>query len=1140
MEQLTDARVKQIRELYLKEVKKLLIGPGSENITTSLKNEIISESPISRYVSGILYKKKDRRSNEQNDELISDGDLDEQPLYLDNSFKPSSMGLSFYCSSESGIIPIKVSTSFYTPIKDVSLTLTKGKYGFISETLKKNKTDIFEFNDEKFTIGFKDFNYTENRHNQIQDLLKQITSPEIRDYIKKLEFINSSKNKKGKCFFRNNFEKLMKIDIAKVGNYSKEIVVNETLQLKLDVIIKSALENSSIKSITVVLENVSKEDFFQSKIIVDTNRGSRFYASEDVEKRKLKSRNLKVGTIDKEEVRESLMYRNKRTFAFGRGVSATWDASVEHPGRLETEYIPTYESIPMSFTIPELSPEVLRPQSYIDDDKEKQVGLLRSFIEEYDIWIKKTEKKIQNLDTVYKDCALCNIDKCHKCSMRMKKTVSLLENNSLAFETFKLANEVILLQRVERRENKENYYKKHNYDEVTFSWRPFQLAFILLTFESLFNESSDERDTVDLLWVSTGGGKTEAYLFAIAATIIQDRLSREKENAKFGVTVIMRYTLRLLTTQQFSRAAAMICALEYMRMHRSDLGNEPISLGLWIGNKSTPGTKEEARKLLKDMGGKDNIDLAIKENQFQVLECPWCHQANSIIPENNNFGSAGWGYKLIRRSKSKFDMQCLNKDCPFCSGLPINVIDETIYRNRPTLLFSTVDKFAQVPLKKGASNLFGSFVKGLSRPKLVIQDELHLISGPLGSIVGLYESGFDYILKSSGSRPKYIASTATIKNSDDQIRNLFNRKVFQFPPDGIDQADNFFVKEDESKSGRKYVGVMGTGKTQVTTEVRLLAAMIECIKMLNLSPEEEELYWTIVNYFNSIRELGKTSSLLRDDVHDQLKKIGQRNCIPSRELLQNNAVELTSRIKSGEIPSTLERLSVSHSDGDKEAIDTLIATNMFSVGVDVGRLNNMMVVGQPKLTSEYIQATSRVGREKLGIIFTLYNSMRSRDRSHYETFTSYHQSLYKYVEPTSVTPFSIPAMKKAIAAVIVAMVRNTIPEMKEDNRAGLIIGHESELQQVRSFLLERIKSVDSINNMYFDDAKSEIDCFIGKWIDLAEEHEELVYYQYNPDKGPALLTSFDNEARNQSIPVMGSMRDVDKQSRFNFFNEVVK
>nr|WP_054755828.1 helicase-related protein [Liquorilactobacillus satsumensis] len=496
----------------------------------------------------------------------------------------------------------------------------------------------------------------------------------------------------------------------------------------------------------------------------------------------------------------------------------------------------------------------------------------------------------------------------------------------------------------------------------------------------------------------------------------------------------------------------------------------------------------------------------------------------------------------------------MTKDCPFNNGLPIYVVDESIYKVRPTLIFGTVDKFAQVPLNESAQHLFGSDDNNrYHRPDLIVQDELHLISGPLGSIVGLYEAGFDYIFRDNSTEegPKYIASTATIRNAEEQVKGIFDRRVQQFPPQGITSSDNYFIRDSNEGHGRKYFGIMGTGKSQMTVEVHILAAMLQCaVDLGGHGCDAEELYWTIAGYFNSLRELGKASTLLRDDVRDYLRELKKRLCIPNekfRELSDFNAKELTSRIEGNQIPEIIKELEIMHNDqseveNKQYAVDTLLATNMLSVGIDISRLNAMLVVGQPKLTSEYIQATSRVGRKTLGAVFTLYNSTRSRDRSHYETFQAYHQSLYKYVEPSSVTPFSVPAMKRCIpGGVMAAMLRNTVEQLSGDKCAINILedNNNQQLERTKKFLNDRVKHSEDKYHLYQNGAQEIINNFINKWRKLATDSQDLEfqYFKYpmvsSQYPGNLLLRSFNDNSHKEASHVMESMRNVDDVSFVN-------
>ncbi|WP_413524445.1 helicase-related protein [Carnobacterium divergens] len=1147
---ITDKKVQNnVREKYSNAISQLLLGPGSEKINNDVEHEIISEKPQTRYVTGILYPFNElKKALDEDIETTLEAqeflDKEEESTEIDNSFLPSSLGITFYCKSNKKDLNIEVLSSYYKKVKNPFLQTNKEVLEELKEKIIISKVvnieKLFEIDKEsskiKYDEGFED------RDETISDFLNELKPKEkIKDtellfLLKKIKNINYG-NKR--CFERVPVSFEVRIDSSEERISTQELLVKEekTFQIFSKVQKINLINNETVTSITVVLKNISENHFFQTEIIIKSQENVEFKASEDV---KLPD----LSKLNSEDAMNFFLYRDKRTYAFGRGVSATWKENNGKISEIKTSYIPTYELRPMSFDVDDISSDVLSAESYIGNDHEIQVEKLNQFVEAYDKWIDSITQKSKLLVSEYTELSKENIEKCRNCSHRMKKTIKFLANDKEAFMAFNKANEAMLLQRLKNSIEKEEAYSSKNYQNANFKWRPFQLAFVLNSLESILNEESSEREMLDLIWVSTGGGKTEAYLFAIAAVVVYRRLKYENCS---GVTVIMRYTLRLLTAQQFDRASQLICALEFIRRREDFLGDLEISIGLWIG-EGTKNKLKDAKSDFKDMVEQKSLEAAKKKNTFQVLECPWCHQQHSIVPDEKNFQSKRkWGYYEIEK-KNGFNMKCLNKNCEFSKGLPIYVVDELIYEKRPTLLFGTVDKFAQVPLKEETANLFGSDKpEKYRRPELIIQDELHLISGPLGSIVGLYEAGFDYILKNANNSvaPKYIASTATIRNAADQVKGIFDRKVSQFPPSGIEISDNFFVKEDTKSYGRQYLGIMATGKSQITAEIRLLSSMLQTVTELGLNIDEEELYWTVAGYFNSIRELGKASGLIKDDVKEHINQLYRRNNTNKRFMNDDTGVELTARVPGIEIPTILKKLDVPHNRSPEEiqngekysrTVDTLIATNMLSVGVDINRLNTMFVVGQPKLTSEYIQATSRVGRQSLGLVCTLYNSSRSRDRSHYETFQSYHESLYKFVESSSVTPFSVPALKKAVAGVIVSMLRNTIEILSGDNSARNILEFEDELEKVKDYLLARVRASEDRHHLYREDANKIINKVVDKWCDIAEEMEEndemFKYYLYKSMtedfQGKLLLRSFDDRSTHQeATKVMGTMRNVE-------------
>ncbi len=417
-------------------------------------------------------------------------------------------------------------------------------------------------------------------------------------------------------------------------------------------------------------------------------------------------------------------------------------------------------------------------------------------------------------------------------------------------------------------------------------------------------------------------------------------------------------------------------------------------------------------------------------------------------------------------------------------GLPVLVVDEEIYRCLPSLLIATVDKFAQMPWNGATQMLFGQVDKKCSRhgfrspdledkdqhravgnfpparsvphrplrpPDLIIQDELHLISGPLGSLVGLYETVVDRLstweVDGKQIRPKVVAATATIRRAPQQVYALFMRQVNVFPPQGLDAADSFFARQrepGEAAPGRRYLGICASGRNLKATHIRVYVAYLAASQYLyNMYGKAVDPWMTLVGYFNSMNELGGMRRLVEDDVRSRLGKMDQRG------LARRNAPyleELTSRKSSTDIPEILDKLERVY-DPTQQAeatqphpIDVLLATNMISVGVDVKRLGLMIVTGQPKTTAEYIQATSRVGRNAPGLVCVIFNWVRPRDLSHYEQFEHYHATFYQQIEALSVTPFAPRALDRGLAALLVSYVRLLGPEFNENNQAGKAIG----------------------------------------------------------------------------------------------------
>src|SRR6185295_11634003 len=290
--------------------------------------------------------------------------------------------------------------------------------------------------------------------------------------------------------------------------------------------------------------------------------------------------------------------------------------------------------------------------------------------------------------------------------------------------------------------------------------------------------------------------------------------------------------------------------------------------------------------------------------------------------------------------------------------------------------------------------------------------------------------------------------------------------------------------------------------------------------------ERRDPYTTVVTYFNSLRELGGALVLMQDDVDDAIKLYGTRH----RESLRvaGNIEELTSRRTQEEVRDMLDKLATKATEDG--CIDVVLATNMVSVGVDVPRLGLMLVNGQPKMRSEYIQATSRVGRDKApGLVVSLLNNAKPRDRSHYETFPIWHQSLYRDVEATSVTPFASRARDRAMHAALAAMIRYGVDSMIDTPRMS-----EAQLEAAAAVVDEIVSRASSVD-VSETRVRRELEHRLNDW----EARQPGTYWN---DRKPnqSLLQSAERAAAQRTLgrgigdawPTMNNMRSVEPAVRF--------
>lgn len=511
--------------------------------------------------------------------------------------------------------------------------------------------------------------------------------------------------------------------------------------------------------------------------------------------------------------------------------------------------------------------------------------------------------------------------------------------------------------------------------------------------------------------------------------------------------------------------------MDYIRQqHIAELGEERISIGLWLGGSTTPNNRTEACSAFRSLTRGDSV------NPFVLDRCPWCGAQMGPVSFRANPGrGANKAPRVIgyRQEGKTIVYACPDRSCNFHGILPLYVIDEDIYEKRPDLVIGTVDKFAMLAWRPEARSLFGINREGeraYSPPGLIIQDELHLISGPLGSMVGLYEPVIEELCTDRRGKqvaqPKIVSSTATIRSYGEQVRGLFARdSTSLFPPPGLDADDSFFAQvaqqpDGTPERGRIYVGVHapGLGSLQ-TVQVRTFSALLQAPQPL--ASTERDPWWTLLLFFNSLRELGTTLTLFQSDIPDLLKgSLRQRLGIKFQDTRQlRKILELTGRLPGDDVARAISDLEVPTDSQQGHPIDVCLASNIIEVGVDIDRLSLMTVVGQPKTTSQYIQVTGRVGRksERPGLVVTIYTASKPRDRSHFEKFRSYHERLYAQVEPTSVTPFSRPALDRAIHAVLASYVRQF---GNSDQAESPYPFPESLIAQAENILTQRAQIVD--------------------------------------------------------------------------------
>lgn len=1106
----------EVRQMVIEMIRKDLLGPLKED-------EVLNENPQYAYVVGMLAPQDSKNGvGEEEDDLKLDAELadlddaeytsgeddDNEPINSIHFDSPSSMGISFYVESSIPEFCIDVSWGDYIQSETTKLT--------------KNGKEVSAY---------------------------QYTRKPMQETVEiRLAEIDKSKE------YSLSIDPNVILHVSRIGLKTGHSLVT------VYIINKRIIPESNVESL-----------MFQVKIKAYSKDNSNIFIAEHICRKILAT--------------DEFYFEQRPILGRGRGCAAVWGpVDAGKTNYIESSFIPEYEFPGVSASLSGFDPFFFSMRSLSKfKQKEEIIEKLNVLANAYEEWIQNKLVNNENMQNAEFASQIGNgiIEKCQEALSRIREGINLINQDEISFDAFCFMNSVMILQR-----NILNYSKVHgsgiecNFTDFTdprkpendFAWRPFQIAFILMNLCAIVDPEHKDREIVDLLYFPTGGGKTEAYL-GLMAFVIANRRLRANENDAYirdgGVTAILRYTLRLLTTQQRDRITKMVVAAELIRKKQyPKYGKEPISIGFWVGGGVTPNSfddlKENQDDPSKNSYAKSQRNLLYK----QLLTCPFC--GKPLTKDEFYIDPVAKSVKIY----------CADKYCMFYkysenkNSIPVYLVDEEIYAKCPTIILSTVDKFARLPWAVETNALFGRVDRLCSRdgyvaigaehtkhrkteehpastltnvkpflpPELIIQDELHLITGPLGTVYGAYETLIEdlctYEQGNKKIRPKYVVSTATIKNAAEQAKCLYARRnTTQFPPNGFEIGDSFFITEKPVKDDpfRKYVGICAPGHSVKTALLRTYAIILQetyCLFLDDKYKDYIDPYYSLVGYYNSIRELGGAVRLLQDDIPKRINRIKKKYGMEKQRYL-GQPVEITSRMSSSEIPKKLKLLETTCES--KDCLHAAVATNMIAVGMDVDRLGLMVVTGQPKQNSEYIQATSRIGRAYPGLVITLYNPYRPRDLSHYENFMGYHSQLYRFVEGTTATPFSARARDRVMHAVIIAAIRLKYPEMATNGDAANIADLSKEqIDAVKQIILERLNIIKPSAKA---DAENEIDTFIDNWKFLAAQKKELKYYVPKVDKYNRLMNSYGESCSDMEKATLRSMRDVENTASMYYYTE---
>jgi hypothetical protein len=546
------------------------------------------------------------------------------------------------------------------------------------------------------------------------------------------------------------------------------------------------------------------------------------------------------------------------------------------------------------------------------------------------------------------------------------------------------------------------------------AWRPFQLGFIVAVLNSLNAANAEmESEIVDTLWFATGGGKTETYLGLLVTAAFYDRLTGKGE----GITAWARFPLRMLSLQQTQRFADAFAAAELIRQEEQIEG-EPFSVGFLVG----PGTPNDIP--LEPKPGQPDVTDPDMPSRYQVLlYCPFCR--NERIEMH------------FDRDRWMLDHICRNRDCAWRGPLPFRVVDKEIYRVLPTVIVGTIDKVANVSMQAAMRGFYAApygicplpnhgftyaprsanpsgcqfpactaTPRSLNQPatsyapRLRIQDELHLLRDSLGAIDTHYEALLDHLQDFFGARAKIAASSATLAGHDQQVEALYRRTGRLFPMPGPAEGRSFWSVDDVLRA-RRFVGVAPRGVTLEFAADRINETLQRSIRRALTEPDVVaaaadvptttlplmvSLYGVDVTYGSTLRDVEAVARSFETELRVE----------------PLNSVSLTGRTPLDEVRDALHRLNAPEPEfGDR--IHLIAASSMLSHGVDVDRLNVMVMLGLPLSTAEFIQTTSRVGRTYPGLVVVIHKIGRERDAAVHRSFPQFIRHADRFVDAVPIT-----------------------------------------------------------------------------------------------------------------------------------------